>query len=96
MFGQWCECEFEFGLEFDCDWDGVVDDDEPPDPDEDDEFPLAALAIAAPPNAIAPTSKTAASTFCILVTINHLLRLFAALQSTGPPCENAVSCVRSS
>jgi hypothetical protein len=95
MFGQWCECEFEFGLEFDCDWDGVVVD-EPPDPDEDDEFPLAALAIAAPPNAIAPTNTTAASTFCILVTNIHLLGLFATLQSTGAPCENAVSRLKSS
>jgi hypothetical protein len=96
MFGQWCECEFEFELEFDCDWDGVVVVDEPPDPDEDDEFPLAALAIAAPPNAIAPTSTTAARTFCILVTMNHLLRLFAVLQSTGATCENAVSRLKSS
>jgi hypothetical protein len=72
MFGQ-CEFEweFEFGLEFDCD--GVVTLDEPPDdPDEDDDFPLAAFAIAAPPTARAPTTTTAASVFCMRVSIDHL------------------------
>jgi hypothetical protein len=71
MFGQFeFECELEFELEFD----GVVIDDEPlDDPDEDDDFPLAALAIAAPPTAIAPTTTTAASVFRMRLAIYHLL-----------------------
>ena len=69
MFGQF---EFGLGLELDCD--GVVIVDEPPDDsDEDDDFPLAALAIAAPPTAIAPTMTAATSVFCIRVT-NAALR----------------------
>jgi hypothetical protein len=52
----------------------VVDvDGDPLDPDEDDELPLAAFASAAPPTAIAPTTRTAATIFCTRVITYHLL-----------------------
>jgi hypothetical protein len=68
MFGQ-----FEFECEFELDGVVVVVEDEPPDDDPDDDLPLAALAIAAPPTAVALTTRTAASVFCMRVTIHHLL-----------------------
>jgi hypothetical protein len=51
----------------------VVDVDvDPFDPDDEDEPPLAAFARAAPPTAIAPTTRTAARIFCIRVITYHL------------------------
>jgi hypothetical protein len=87
MFGQF---GFEFEFECDCDCDGVVD--EPDEPDEDDDFPLAAFAIAAPPTAIAATTTTAASVFCIRV-INQSppSRSPVSFESTAARCENAVN-----
>jgi hypothetical protein len=63
-FGQRCELE-EPEPEVD-----VVDVDA--DPEEDDEPPLAAFARAAPPTAIAPTTRSAARIFCIRVITYHL------------------------
>jgi hypothetical protein len=78
MFGQ-CEFECEFEFEFEPELDCVVVDDPLEEPDDDVPL-LAALAIAAPPTAIAPTTPTAASVFCMRVTMYHLLRSSVTLE----------------